>query len=86
MPPAIRKAASEMPKNCSRPRPVNRKKARKTAAKVQIRAETEIRWRSVAPAVAAAKIGRLPMGSSRANRVTNRLTPRSTAFIASPRS
>ena len=43
MPPAMRKAAREMPKNCKRPRPVNRKKARKTVAKAQIRAETEIR-------------------------------------------
>src|SRR5690606_16070372 len=84
MPPAMRKAASEMPKNCSSPRPVKKKKPRKTTANRQIMAETEIRWRREAPAVAAAKIGTLPMGSSRANSATNRLTPRSTAFIASP--
>jgi hypothetical protein len=43
MPPAMRKAAREMPKNCSRPRPVNRKKLRNSMANRQIRAETEIR-------------------------------------------
>ncbi|MNE70183.1 hypothetical protein D3C80_1659600 [compost metagenome] len=43
MPPAMRKAAREMPKNCSRPRPVKKKKARKATAKAQIMAETLMR-------------------------------------------
>ncbi|GAA0381796.1 hypothetical protein GCM10009093_05960 [Brevundimonas terrae] len=45
--------------------------------------DTDARWRKVAPTVAAAKIGRLPIGSSKANSVTKRLTPNSLAFIAS---
>jgi hypothetical protein len=49
--------------------------------KMQIRPETESLWRIEAPAVAAAKIGMLPIGSTRANRATNRLTPRSTASM-----
>ena len=39
----MRKAASEMPKNCNSPRPVKKKKQRKTTMKMQIRAETESR-------------------------------------------
>ena len=43
MPPAMRNAASEMPTNCSRPKPLKKKKPRNTAANRQIMAETETR-------------------------------------------